>query len=85
VTARPDGAEDEMGLRVRLHGLIKNEEGDDDQIIDHSFTLETQLGGRSMDELFEFGLQIAKDTFWTETTLSLGITVSFPRVHAQQS
>ena len=40
-----------MGLRVCVHGLIHNEEGEDDQIVDHSFTLETQLGGRSMDDV----------------------------------
>ncbi|MCW2994383.1 MAG: hypothetical protein JWQ18_1878 [Conexibacter sp.] len=86
MTQRPDGAADEMELRVCLHGVITNEEGADNQITDHSFTLETELGGRSMDDLFEFALQIAKDTFWIETTLSLGITVSFIRqVHAEHT
>jgi hypothetical protein len=85
MTARADDAEDEMELRVCVHVAITNEEGQDNDLTHHNFTLETNLDGRSMDELLEIALEVAKVTFWGETTISIGITVTFVRqVHAQR-
>ncbi|WCB95413.1 hypothetical protein DSM104299_04156 [Baekduia alba] len=78
--------EDDVEMRVCVHITFSNLEGGDDQLTQHSVTFETNLEGRSLDELYEIALMVAKDTFWHEFTVSLGITVTYiPQVHAQHT
>jgi hypothetical protein len=85
VTARRED-EDDVEMRVCVHITFSNLEGEGDRLTQHSVTFETNLEGRSMDELYEIALTVAKATFWQEYTVSLGITVTYiPQVHAQHT